>query len=239
MEQNENKKFIFFFQSFRSTTLLTYIGDKLIANVDNIETMCATDLFIIVQAFANSGFVPQTALNDANIWSDRILPAILNNVKQTQKSQYTWIPFTLQLAVLGHFDCELIDRVFNATYLDGYLNRDRITILDLYKLLILYQTVAMNPNVNISHDSKLKMIDVCKRYMEEMPECDIQSDLIEHIGRACVLTNVRTEYMHLLPTLVKVNKQTGHFEEFSKNIGRDENGFVPLEAVPCETNEIL
>lgn len=201
--------------------------------------MCATDLFIIVQAFANSGFVPQAAANNENIWSHRVLPAILNNVKSTQASKFTWIPFTLQLAVLGHFDQELISRVFNTTYFDSYLSRNKLTILDLYKLLILYQTVAMNPNIDINHDSKLKMIDVCKRYMEEMPACDIQLDLIEHVGRACVLTNVRTEYMHLLPTLVKVNKQTGHFEKFPSEIGRDEDGFIPLEAVPCEANEVL
>lgn len=238
MKQNKNK-FRFFFQSFRSTTLLTYIGDKLIANVDNIETMCATDLFIIVQAFANSGFVPQAASTNENIWSDRVLPAILNNVKSAQTSQFTWIPFTLQLAVLGHFDRELISRVFNTTYLDNYLNRDRLTILDLYKLLILYQTVAMNPNIDIDQDAKLKMTDVCKRYSEEMPACDIQLDLFEYVGRACVLTNARTKYMHLLPTLVKVNKQTGHFENFPNEIGRDENGFIPLEAVPCAANEVL
>lgn len=229
----------FFFQSFRSATLLTYIGDKLIANVDNIETMCATDLFIIVQAFANSGFVPQAPANDENIWSDRILPAILNNVKQTQASKYTWIPFTLQLVVLDHFDSELISRVFNTTYLDGYLNRDRLTILDLSKLLVLYQTVAMNPNIDINDDSKQQMIDVCKRYMDEMPACDIQLDLVEHIGHSCVLTNVRTKYMHLLPTVVKVNQQTGHFVKFPTEIARDENGFILLEAIPCETNEVL
>lgn len=209
--------------------------------MDSIETMDAIDIFTIVQAFSNSAFVPQTPTNDENIWSKRILPAILNNMNltQLQPSDFTWLPFTLQLVVLGHFDQGLISRVFSSSYLDGYLNRDKLTILDLYKLLILYQTVAMNQNIDINPDLKLKMASVCKRYMDEMPPCDIQLDLIEHIGRACVLTNVQTKYMHLLPTLVKINKQTGHFEKFADEISRDENGFIPLGAVPCETNEVL
>lgn len=203
--------------------------------------MDAIDIFTIVQAFSNSGFVPKTPTNDENIWSDRILPAILNNVNLTQHqpSNFTWLPFTLQLVVLGHFDRELISRVFSSSYLDGYLNRDKLSILDLYKVLILYQTVAMNQSIDINQDLKLKITGVCKRYMDEMPPCDIQLDLIEHIGRACVLTNVQTKYMHLLPTLVKINKQTGHFEKFTDEISRDENGFIPLEAVPCGTNEVL
>lgn len=213
----------------------------MIANVDSIQTMGAIGIFTIVQAFANSGFVPQTTANDQNIWSERILPAILNNVNltQLQSSNFTWLPFTLQLVVLGHFDRELISRVFASSYLDSYLNRNRLSILDLYKILILYQTVAMHPNIDINQELKLKMVDVCKKYMEEMPPCDIQLDLIDHIGRACVLTNVRTKYMHLLPTLVKFNKQTGHFERFPNEISRDENGFIRLDAIPCETNEVL
>lgn len=213
----------------------------MIANVDSIQTMGAIGIFTIVQAFANSGFVPQTTANDQNIWSERILPAILNNVNltQLQSSNFTWLPFTLQLVVLGHFDRELISRVFASSYLDSYLNRNRLSILDLYKILILYQTVAMHPNIDINQELKLKMVDVCKKYMEEMPPCDIQLDLIDHIGRACVLTNVQTKYMHLLPTLVKINKQTGHFERFPNEISRDENGFIRLDAIPCETNEVL
>lgn len=221
--------------------MLKYIGDKMIADVDNIQTMDASDLFIIVQAFANSGLIPQTAANDENIWSERILPAILGNVNLTrlQSSRNMWLPFTLQLVVLGHFDRELISRVFNSSYLDNYLNRNKLSILNLYKILILYQTVAMHPNIDINQDLKLKMADVCKKYVDEMPSCDIQLDLIDHVGRSCVLTNVTTKFMHLLPTLVKINKQTGHFEQFPNEISRDENGFIPLDAVPCGTNEVL
>lgn len=120
------------------------------------------------------------------------------------------------------------------------MNRDKLTVLDLYKVLVLYQTVAMQPHIDIDRSElKAKMADVCKRYVDEMPPCDIQLDLIEHIGRAYVLTNVRTKYMHLLPTLVKINNQTGHFERFDSETRRDSDGFIPLEAVPCQTNETL
>lgn len=231
-----------YFQSFRSQTLLTYIGDKIIENVDNIHTLNATDIFIIVQAFANNNFLPQTTANSENIWSERILPAILNNptLSQLQASSSTWLGFTLQLVVLGHFDRELISRVLSSSYLDNYLNRSKLSILDLNKILILYQTVAMQSNIDINNvDLRLKIVDACKKYVEQMPACDIQLDLIDHIGQACVLTNVRTKYMHLIPTLVKINKQTGLVEQFPKEIGRDKNGFIPLEAVPCAENEIL
>lgn len=223
-------------------TLLTYIGDKLIANVDSIHTLSSPCIFTIVQGFSNSGFVPQTTDNDKNTWSESILPAILNNINLTQRepSNFTWLPFTLQLAVLGHFDQELISRVFNPSYVDNFLNRDKLSILDLNKVLILYQTVVMQPNININQvELKIKMADACKEYMEQMPTCDIQLDLIDHIGRAFVLTNVRTKYMHLLPTMVKINKHTGQFERFSNDIDRDENGFIPFEAIPYEPNEVL
>lgn len=224
---------------------MTYIGDKLIANVDDIQTMSSNDIFTIVQAFANSGFLPHALASDEkSIWSERILPAILSNVHlaQFQPSSFTWLRFTLQLAVLGHFNQELISRVFSPAYLDGYLNRDKLSILDLYKVLILYQTVAMQPNIdeiNQASDLKPKMAEVCKKYMEQLPSCDVQLDLIDHFGRSCVLTNVRTKYMHLLPTLVKINKANGQFEPFPNDITRSANGFIPLEAVPCGINEVL
>lgn len=231
-----------YFQSFRSTTLLTYIGGKMIANVDNIHTYDLATIFTIVQGFANSGFVPHAAGNSENVWSERILPAILsnNNLTKLEPSNFTWLQFTLQLAVLGHYNHELISRVLSSTYLDSFLARDKLTILDLNKILILYQTVAMQPNVDLNQvELKMKMTDVCKRYVEQMPSCDIQLDLIDHIGRPCVLTNVRTKYMHLLTTLVKINKQTGTLERFSNGIERDKNGFIPLEAIPCASNEVL
>lgn len=211
--------------------------------MDSIQTMTSNDLFTIVQAFANAGYVPQTVASDKNIWSDRILPAIMNTIElaQLHPSSPTWLPFTLQLAVLGHFDRELIARVFESNYLNEYLNRDKVSILDLYKVLVLYQTVAMQPNMDAINqtDVKVKIADVCKRYVEEMPSCDVQLDLIDHIGQSCVLTNVRTKFMHLLPTLVKINRTNGQFEPFTSQIIRDKNGFIPLEAVPCDTNEIL
>lgn len=211
--------------------------------MDNIQTIRSHDIFTIVQAFASNGCVPQALANDKSVWSERILPAILSNdnLAQLQPSSFTWLLFTLQLAILGHFDRDLISRVFSPAYLDTYLDRDKLSILDLYKVLILYQTVAMQPNINEVNqtDVKHKIAAVCKKYMEQSPSCDIQLDLIDQIGRSCVLTNVQTKYMHLLPTLVKINKTNGQFEPFSRKIVRDENGLVPLEAVPCGANEVL
>lgn len=214
----------------------------MIADVENIQTLRADSVLTIVQAFSSCNFIPQTADNDTTMWSERILPALLNNRNLTERnpSQSSWLLFTLQLAILGHYDQELISRVFSSAYLDSYLTRDKLSILDYSKILILYQTVAMQPNIDLDQvDLKKKMSNLCQRYVDEMPSCDIQLDLIDHIGQSFVLTNVRTKYMHLLPILVKINKQTGHFERFANEFGRDKDGFIPLERIHCEPNEVL
>lgn len=198
-------------------------------------------MFTIIQAFANNLYVPEGTNTEDNIWAQQILPAILNNenMKQLQPSYNMWLPFTLQLVTLGHFDEALISRVLSTAYLDKYINRKDITILDLYKVLVLYQTVAMQPNVDTTFVEPKLIENVFKRYADQMPSCDIQTDLIEHVGKASVLTNIRSKYMHLIPTLVKINKATKHLECFPDDIVRDADGFISLDSVPCGENEQL
>lgn len=234
--------FSFFLQSFQSTPLLKYIGDKLIENPSSCRTMSSLEIFTIVQGFANNCFIPETADNNEPVWTNRILPEILanQNLAKFESSNNLWLQFTLQLAVLGHFDQNSIARVLNASYLKRYLERNDLNTLDLYKILILYQTVAMHPDIDMhSLTDSNTILNVCKMYAEQMPSCDIQLDLIDHYGTSFVLTNVRTKFMHLIPTLVKINKQTGHFERFSDNISRDGNGFILLDKIPCHDNEVL
>lgn len=209
--------------------------------MDDCKSLSTFDLFTIIQTFANNLYIPDGTNTEANIWTHRILPAILNNdnLKQIQPSYNVWLPFTLQLATLGHFDQPLISRVLSTAYLDKYINRKDINILDLHKVLVLYQTVAMQPNVDMTFVERKSIEKVFKRYADQMPSCDIQADLIEHVGRACVLTNIRSKYMHLIPTLVKINKTTRHLERFSDDIVRDADGFVSLDSIPCGENEEL
>lgn len=220
---------------------MKYIGDKLISDVENCKSISAFEVFTIIQAFANNLYTPSSTDGSNEIWSNRILPAISNNdnIKQIDPYKTSWLPFALQLVTLGHFNQELIARVLGTKYLNNYINRKATSALDLYKILILYQTVAMQPNINIDGIDATLIDTILKKYSNEMPSCDIQLDLIDHIGRACVLTNVCTKYMHLIPTLVKINQQTKHLERFPDDIIRNENGFIPLDAIPCEDNEVL
>lgn len=202
--------------------------------------MSSFEVFTIIQAFANNTFIPESADSNENIWSERILPAILENknIAQIQPSNHVWLPFTLQLAILGHYDQALITRVLSPSYLKSFIDRKGKS-LDLHKVLILYQTASMQRNIDLSCVKPDIITSICKKFHDQMPSCDIQLDLIDHIGSSCVMTNVRTKHMHLIPTLVKMNKQTGHLERFSDDITRDENGFISLDAVPCRENEVM
>lgn len=213
----------------------------MVSNVNGCRTMSSLEIFTIIQAFANNSFTPESDDDDGKLWMDQILPEILanENLARIDQSSRVWLPFTLQLVVLGHFDQQLISRVLSESYLKTYLERKDLDTLDLYKILILYQTVAMQNQTNTTSIQTQAIQDICRRYAEQMPSCDIQLDLIDHYGKSCVLINVRTKFMHLIPTLVKINKDTGHFERFSDDIPRDQNGFILLENVACPENEVL
>lgn len=212
----------------------------MVSNVDSCRTMTSFEVFTIVQAFANNFYVPEHP-EDSNIWSNRIVPAILanENLAKIQSNNYVWLPFTLQLVILGNFNQELISRALGSSYLESYLSRKDLSAHDLYKILVLYQTVSMQSNIDLSTVDKKTISKVCKRYNDLLPSCDIQLDLIDHLGSKSVLKNVRTKHMHIIHTLVKLNKETGHIELFSDEISRDEDGFVPLESVHCKDNEVL
>lgn len=213
----------------------------MIANPGGCRTMSSFELFTIIQAFANNCFIPESQDGNENVWKNRIVPEILanENLIQIEPLSNVWLPFTLQLVILGHFDQSLISRVLSTSYLNEYLKRKDLSALDLNKILILYQTVAMQSDTNkTALDSKM-ILRVCKRYTEQIPTCDIQTDLIAHYGKSCVLTNVRTKFMHLIPTLVIVNKETGHIEQFSDDIKRDGNDFILLDEIPCQENQVL
>lgn len=213
----------------------------MIANPGGCRTMSSFELFTIIQAFANNCFIPESQDGNKNVWKNRIVPEILanENLIQIEPLSNVWLPFTLQLVILGHFDQSLISRVLSKSYLNEYLKRKDLSALDLNKILILYQTVAMQSDTNKTVlDSKM-ILKVCKRYTEQIPTCDIQTDLIAHYGKSCVLTNVRTKFMHLIPTLVIINKETGHIEQFPDDIQRDDNGFILLDKIPCQENQVL
>lgn len=202
--------------------------------------MSSPNVFTIIQAFANNCYVPESDENE-NIWSERILPSILanENLAKVQVTSNAWLQFTLQLVVLGHFDEKLISRVLSTSYLENYLKRKDLSTLDLHKILILYQTVSMRSDIDLSFVDSKMITGICKRYTNQCPSCDIQGDLIDRLGKLCVLTNVRTKHMHIIPTLVKINKETGQFELFSRKIARDQDDFISLDDIPCDKNELL
>lgn len=222
-------------------TLLEYIGRKLSSNVDICRTITHQQLFTIVQAFANNCYIPRNPIDYDKIWSDKILPTLLSNENLTQirPDNATWMQFTLQLAILGHFNKELISRVFSKSYLQTYLSRKDLSVLDLYKILVLYQTVSMRSNADLTGADTKTISDICKRYVTEIPACNIQLNLLTQFGKQMVLTNVRTKHMHIIHTLLKVNKKDGVLQLFTEDIKRDTDGFVALENVPCNDDEML
>ncbi|XP_031625241.1 uncharacterized protein LOC116341948 [Contarinia nasturtii] len=227
--------------SFQSVPLLKYIGDKLTSNVASCRTMNSFDVFTIVQAFSNNCYIPKEPDSNGNVWSDQILPEILANkhLAQIEANNATWMQFTLQLMILGHFNKELISRVLSESYLQAYLNRKDLSTLDLNKILILYQTVSMQKDIELTGVDTKTISSICKTYVDKIPPCKIQSDLIDHFGDEIVLTNVRTKHMHIINTLLKVNRETGQVGHFANEIRRDIDGFIALEDVPCNDNEMI
>lgn len=194
-------------------------------------------LFTIVQAFANNVY----EFTDKDIWSTQVVPAIINNENliNVPSTSRTWMHFTLQLMVLEHYNQKLITRVLSSPYLDTYLNNDNLTLLDLHKVLILYQTAAMQPGIDVNCVKQKVINEVFEKYAKKISSCEVQDLLMQEIRNGFAISNIRTKYSHLIQTLVKINKSTMDFEHFPGDLPRDENGFVSLDDVPQSKDELL
>lgn len=108
--------------------------------------------------------------------------------------------------ILGHFDQNWISHVLKSSHLTEYLNRPNGSLFDLSKLLILYQTAAMNPNISMDAVGKHLIEDTFYKYTQET-KCLLRSE-IEQSEAGFVLSNVRTKFLHWIPTLMKINTET-------------------------------
>lgn len=196
-------------------------------------------LFAVVQAFANNCHIPQSVENP-NMWTSDILPAILSNKHLTaiEPTSHIWLQFTLQLMTLGHFDQQLISRVLKPAYLNAYSNRKHTSALDLNKVFILYQTAAMNPNISLNMNDKKFLEERLYKYTTHTI-CPIQKALIEELGSDYILTNVKTKYSHWMPTVMKVNTDSWTLQRIPDNFRRDDFGFVAFDDIECGKNEKL
>lgn len=219
------------------------MGDKIIRNVDCCKTMNLHSLFTIVQAFANTCYtskVEDDTRYDSDIWSTEIIPAILQNenLSKVSPTSSVWLQFTLQLMILDHFDQELITRVLSTSYLNNYLKNRNENPLDLYKVLTLYQIAAMRPGIDVGCIDKNVLNDIFVKYADLTSKCEIQK-MLSQADNNLALINVRSKYSHLIPSLVKIDKNNMFLVPFSSNLPRDEYGFVSLDDIPCSANEQL
>lgn len=228
--------FISISQSFQSVPLLQYIGDRLTVTV--CQELPADKLFTVVQSFSNNSYIPKTTENP-DIWSKELLPAILANeqLSTIDTSSIIWLQFPLQLMTLGHFDQKLISHVLSSSYLTAYLNRPYCSRLDQSKLFILYQTAAMNPNISMDAVDKDLIEETLYKYTQHQ-KCLLRSEL-EESEAGFILSDVRTKFLHWIPTLMKINTETWTLQRIEDNYQRDKYGFVALDDVKCEENEKL
>lgn len=197
-------------------------------------------LFTIIQAFSNNCFTPES-IDGSYTWNNHILPALLSNehLNKVSSTSHVWLPFTLQLMILGHYDSKRISHVLSARYLEDYLNRKNLTALDLSKILILYQTASMLPNMDMSSIDKSSIDNLLVKYRAKVTPCDIRMHLSQYLGENFVLTDVKTKFAHWIPTLIKINKESMDFVHFSDEIKRDQYAFALLNDIPCGKNEQL
>lgn len=217
---------------------MEYIGDQIALNTSYCRTMNLQELFTIVHAFANNGCLPKSV--DYSIWKSHILPNIMKNqnLAKMPPTSRKWLQFVLQLMVLDHYEQDLIDRVLSKEYLDKYFhNNERSLLLDYYQTLAVYQTAAMRPEIDLNCVQKNVLEEILSSYTARAGHCEIQEALIQLTGSDFVVTNVRTKYYHLLPTLMKINTKTLSFQRFSVNLRRDNKGFVSLDDIPCAGDE--
>lgn len=213
------------------------MASKIENDVDSCRTMGLKNLLTIIQAFA-SNFYTQCNENENEKLHSVILPTMLSNEHLTSINAEARVWLALQLMTLGYFDQKLIKSAFNSNYLDQFLCRKNIPLVDLLKVLIFYQTSAMNSPDNISSIDENQITAILEIYVSRLQPCPIQTSLIEELRTDLVLTNVRTKYSHLIRTLVKVNKETSMFVPFPE-MKRDSSGLFPLDDIPCKENEVL
>lgn len=217
--------------------LIQYIGEKL--TVDYCRTMDLGSLFTIIQSFSSNCYVPEP-IENRNLWTNDILPTILQNeqLASTHTNNPHWLHFTLHLLTLNHFDEKMITRVLSREYLTAYLNQSKTQGLDLSRILIIYQTAAMNTNISLDSVDKRYIGELLQNY-ESRSVCWIQKSLIEALGCDYIVRNVSTKYSHWIPTLLKINTSTWTLEKVPANLARDALGFVQLDDIKCEKNEKL
>lgn len=227
----------FFFQSNVNTELLTYIYRNLINNFEEIPTLQAEPLFTIVQAFASASFNPLE-------WTTAILPKILQNenLLQMPTLHTTWLQFTLQLIVFGHFDRRLIELVLSESFLEFYLKQHSANTTDHLKLLILYQNVVSNneryPTEPFIITGQKIIESILASYLSKQTRFPFRSFLEFQLGEGCVLTRVKTKYGHFMQHLVKMNCDTGEFVPFQKYKTSEEE-VTEFEDIECNAREKL
>lgn len=209
---------------------LQHLDRKINANLDLWPKAKLDTVFTFVQAFAMAAYRPTN-------WTEAILPPILENVngKIPNKKHPTWLQFTLQLILMGHFEVELVERVLCKEYLIEYMQRNNFANTDVLRTVILYHEACRHLNCNIDHEY---LQSIVRTYLQKPTDNPFKNALTDKLGAEKCLFNVRTKYGHCIQNLVKYNIETEEFCSFNA-VQRDGTGFAELEHINCKSNERL
>ncbi|XP_022174077.1 uncharacterized protein LOC111036376 [Myzus persicae] len=177
--------------------LLDYMTNKLTSQHNILENVKFGVLLSYIAACANANYVPPGF--------DELKPLILTRLNvQKDVLELPWLVVTFDLAVLGCWSEELLERVFSRDFLYGFLKRSD-NIHDHIMLLKLYQASktlypggykgSLPPQEIIE-----KSIDIYQHNINDFP---LKAALEHGLGGSdYVLTGVRSQLGHFIDHLV-------------------------------------
>lgn len=114
---------------------MEYLCHQAVSSPTTLSNARTNILFGFINCLSNNNFTPEPEQ-----WNEIRRQISLNPILDAKSFALPWTKMCLELASLGHYEDEVISRVFSKEFLDNYLARED-NVLDYLQLLTLYEAV--------------------------------------------------------------------------------------------------
>lgn len=199
--------------------ILDYVSKLIVLNPSQLERARPSAVFSFVSAFSIANYITKD-------WDMIRLALLKNPLFKTDKLEYPWLKFSIDLLSVNCFDEKLIERLFSNEFLEKYLIRQD-SILDYIQLLSLYQcTRTLHPEFKYNFPDQ-KYINRGIELTNNRTEFPLQAVLeYTYGGSNYVKTKVTSKLGHLIDHVILFQGNEGEFTPITHNSDDTDDGEV-------------